>query len=833
MKNISTIALREFSVYFQSLIGYLYIIIFLLISVGLYMTPFFTFPVADMRGFFGSLPLILCIFVPAVTMRLWAEERKENTFEMLLTFPMKTYEIVLGKFISSLGFYAISIAGTIVIPLMLAFLGKPDGGQIFTSYVGAILLGSMLLALGIFISGLCKDQITAFIVTLLVAIAMFLLGTDFFQTYIDGVFTGFGSLVGEIFGFLPHYESFEMGILELTHVFYFISWTVLFLFFNGFFLEIRNRPQMKITFSAALALILAIGLLINWILTDLQLGRIDMTQGKVHTISEGTNTILAKLKVPVNLKVYITPKDKMPTEMKTLERDIVDKLKELRFSSKGMLNYDVIYMEASNIMEDDEQEQPKDEKEEAIEKRMLDKGVKPFSAQSIREDSVVNVLVYSSIGIAYKELKEELIPQIVPQNLHELEYLIMSNIYKMTRDKTPIVAMVAPKDAFNINPMMKKIYMQMGKPIPESDDPYTYLEEILKYEKYDVERIDLTAESPLPDNFDTLVVVNPRSLNDRQKYEINKALVSGKNVFLAVQKYMWNYQIQSGRVNVTRQEESPQIDELLKTYGVTISDDILMDVNHQPLSVSDPSNPFASLLGGGITLNLPMQILLGNSSMNQDVSITSRLSNLFYLWGTALNVDNDTIKKNNLTLTTLMHTSDKAWTIPSSVTLTKESFNEPADGFKQFPVSVIISGQFPDAYKDKPLPKWPADGTQEQSEPPQDIKEEVKSAPGKLILIGGTQMFKKELIHKNTLDFYLNSVDALTMGEDLIKIRAKQIVDRTIPMPSNTVKAFWKFFNYILINALVAFIGVSIIMRKKRSREAYTASYNRGGGYEK
>ena len=124
-------------------------IVFLLLSVGLFMTPFFTLLVADMRSFFNTLPLIMCIFLPAVTMRIWAEERKQNTWEMLLTFPMQSHELVLGKFFAGLVFFVIALAGTLTIPWMLAALGNPDFGTIAAAYLGAILLGRFLPGVGV------------------------------------------------------------------------------------------------------------------------------------------------------------------------------------------------------------------------------------------------------------------------------------------------------------------------------------------------------------------------------------------------------------------------------------------------------------------------------------------------------------------------------------------------------------------------------------------------------------------------------------------------------------------------------------------------------------
>jgi ABC-type transport system involved in multi-copper enzyme maturation permease subunit len=148
MRNLWTIFRRELAAYYSSAIGYIFMIVFQVLSVGLFMTPFFTFLNADMRSFFSTMPIIMGIFLPAVTMRLWAEERKQNTWEMLLTFPMQPHELVLGKFAASLVFFLWALATTLTSPLMLMWLGNPDLGPIVGAYVGTVLLGAFFLALG-------------------------------------------------------------------------------------------------------------------------------------------------------------------------------------------------------------------------------------------------------------------------------------------------------------------------------------------------------------------------------------------------------------------------------------------------------------------------------------------------------------------------------------------------------------------------------------------------------------------------------------------------------------------------------------------------------------
>ncbi len=463
------------------------------------------------------------------------------------------------------------------------------------------------------------------------------------------------------------------------------------------------------------------------------------------------------------------------------------------------------------------------------ETRMLDKGVQPFSVQAMSNDQVTSQLVYSSIGVGYKDKTEEIIPQIMPENLVELEYKVVSTIYKLTRPKAPVVAMVAPKEAVTIDPQTRAILQQMGRPIPTSEDPYEQLQELLRYEKYEVERVDLTESSPMPAEYDVLVVINPRSLNDRQRWEINRALVAGKSVVLAVQQYEWDYQLSRQGSMLTKREEKPEINQLLETYGLKVSDEILMDVNSLPLTVMSSNDPFARMLGQGQTVNLPTHIRVNNESMDQETSITSRLSTIFYLWGTPLDLNAETLAKHGLQSKVLMTTTDRAWALPASETLTNETCTPPASGGKTYPLMAMITGQFPDAFKDQPRPDWAAEEPR-PGEPPRPPREEaepspVTPAPGKLILLGCSEMFRSNFLKAGNMDLFINSVDAVALGDNVVKIRSRKPIDRAITQPEVNVRRFWKFINYALATTVIAGIGISTTAIRRRARNAYTMTH--------
>jgi ABC-type transport system involved in multi-copper enzyme maturation permease subunit len=829
MRNLWTILRRELAAYYESAIGYIFMIVFLILSVGLFITPFFTVLSADMRAFFTTLPIILCIFLPAVTMRLWAEERKQNTWEMLLTFPMRPHELVLGKFCASLVFFLGALAGTLTIPLMLAWLGKPDPGPIIGAYVGTILMGAFFLALGLFVSSLCQDQIVAFVITLLACFGIFLLGTGFIATYIDSAWPGLGTFLAEVIGMGKHYATFAQGLLVVGDALYFLIWTAVFLFLNGLFLEIRSRPAARRTFVGAVVLSLGIGLMVNWLLADQRLARFDLTQDKIYTLSAASIKILRSLPVPVQIRLYITPSEKMPTEMRNLERDIFDKLDEMRLASGGKLVSRAIHMEATNVIQAPGAPSEGGEgKEAAIEKRLLDKGVRPFSVQALREDEVVNKLVYASLGVAYKDKDEEILPRVLPDDLDTLEYRLINTIYKLSRNTQPVVALVAPKDALNIPPYMRQLYQQMGRPLPPSEDPYAPLERLLQVEKYDVRRVELSQSSSIPAEATTIIVLNPREFSERQRWELNRALYEGKSVFLGVQTYRWNYSVVRNAVSITKQDENPEVNPWLTHYGVTIDPAVLMDVNHQSLTIRSADNPLAAMLGSGVTLNLPLHIVLPQAAMNRDVSVTSHLAPLFYLWGSALQLQSEVLKQQKLMHTVLLSSSPQAWSMPGTAPLTPESVQPPASGRRQYPLAVLVRGQFPNVYTGKERPAWPQAPAAPGMPPPPTAEDppagEPQAAPGKLLVVGNAQMFHRNFLSSGNLDFFLNSIDALTLGDDIINVRSKKPIDRSISKPSVAARQLWKFVNLGLANLLIAVIGVGSAVLRRRARAAYTTA---------
>jgi len=228
MHNFYAIFKKEFKSYFNLPIAYIFITLFLVLANGLFLRMFFLDDQASMRRFFGLMPWIFLLFVPAVTMRLWAEEKKLGTMEMLMTLPVKEYEVVLAKFFASFGFLILSVALSFPLIITVAALGDPDGGPIMGSYLGVILMGGAYLAIGIFISSMTENQIIAFIISIVAIFALIIIGQDIVLFSVPKFFV-------PIFSYLSlsaHFDSISRGVVDSRDLVYYFSMIGFFLFLN-------------------------------------------------------------------------------------------------------------------------------------------------------------------------------------------------------------------------------------------------------------------------------------------------------------------------------------------------------------------------------------------------------------------------------------------------------------------------------------------------------------------------------------------------------------------------------------------------------------------------
>ncbi len=230
---------REFSGYFRSPVAYVFLIIFLIASVGLAFTPgrFFTGNEASLVSYFWLLPWLFLFLIPAAGMRLWSEEKRSGTIELLFTLPITTLQAVLGKFLAAWAFISLAVLLSLPLALTAEFLGDPDWGIIFTSYVGALLMAAAYLSICSLMSALTKNQVISFVLSVVLCFAIMLLGWGNFTDLLNSFLPS--HIVDTIsnFSFTTHFDPFRRGIIDLRDVVYFVSLSIFALFLNVVALE--------------------------------------------------------------------------------------------------------------------------------------------------------------------------------------------------------------------------------------------------------------------------------------------------------------------------------------------------------------------------------------------------------------------------------------------------------------------------------------------------------------------------------------------------------------------------------------------------------------------
>ncbi|HEY0946532.1 MAG TPA: ABC transporter permease subunit [Opitutaceae bacterium] len=239
MSQISPVFKREFLSYFRAPVAYVFLIVFLVASVGLafFVGNFFKAGSASLESYFIFHPWLFLFLIPAAGMRLWSEEKRTGTVELLFTLPVTTLEAVLGKFLAAWAFLAVAILLSFPMVITVAYLGDPDFGVIAASYLGSILMAGAYLGVCSLTSALTKNQVISFVVSVLACLVLVFLGWSVFNGAMAAVLPQ--ALVDLLanFSFTTHFEAFTKGIIDPKDVVFFLSLTAFTLFLNVVALE--------------------------------------------------------------------------------------------------------------------------------------------------------------------------------------------------------------------------------------------------------------------------------------------------------------------------------------------------------------------------------------------------------------------------------------------------------------------------------------------------------------------------------------------------------------------------------------------------------------------
>jgi len=242
MNSIMAIYKRELGSYFSTPVAYVFIVIFLMLAgvFTFYLGGLYERGQADLQAFFNYLPWLYLFLIPALSMRLWAEERKSGSIELLMTLPISISHAVIGKFLAVWLFIGIALLLTFPLWLTLNYLGEPDNPVILSGYLGAFLMAGAYLAIGSCISAITRNQVIAFVISVVVSFGFILSGfplvLDFFKDWLPQIVVNAISSMS----FLTHFNSITKGVIDLRDVIYFVSFIFCWLMANVIVVDMKK-----------------------------------------------------------------------------------------------------------------------------------------------------------------------------------------------------------------------------------------------------------------------------------------------------------------------------------------------------------------------------------------------------------------------------------------------------------------------------------------------------------------------------------------------------------------------------------------------------------------
>ena len=781
---------KEITSYLSSLVAYVTIGVFLLV-LGLLLWVFpdssiLEYGYATLENFFGTAPYLFMFLIPAITMRSLAEERKEGTFELLLTRPLTDWQIVAGKYLAAVVIILFALIPTLIYYYSVYTLGAPQGnidtGGVIGSYIGLFLLGSAFAAVGLFASAISKNQIVAFI------IAVFL--CFFFYSGFDSLSSilSLQDLNIQDLGINEHYQSISRGVLDTRDLVYFIVLTGLFISLTPYVLLQQRQKSLKnpTLFKVIGALVLIA------IISAFTFTRFDFTAEKRYTISPISRDVLDSLPQTVKVTVYLD--GNLTGGMKRLQRATSDLLTDLQAYSHSKLVVEYI---------DPLKDLPTDQQDQVIQDLQA-RGIEPTQLSVKTDEGMSSKVIFPwamvtaggknmLVSLLYQQKQISLsADEVINNSIQNLEYAFTAAIKRAVTGGEQAIGFTTGHNELND--------IQLNDAIKSLSDGFI------------VGRVDLRT-IPLDSlvKIKMLVIPKPeKAFTELEKFKLDQYIMRGGRTLWAIDQV--TAELDSLRGNGGEQlsfAKQLNLDDQLFVYGLRINYDLIADLNCAQIPISTGN------LGGQAQIQLvpwlyyPVLIPLTKHPIikNLDGIRTEFVSTI------------DVLETKNTTKTPLLITSpyNKKVAVPHPLSLQSiEQAPDPKE-FQSEPklVGVLLEGKFTSGFKNRPVPEGITDAVTliNESQPTKmivisdgDIFKNQVAADGSPYQLGFDHYSQETYGNKNLL---LNIADYLTDDSGLIELRTKEIKLRLLDKAKvRSEKIYWQVINTVLPLLLVLIFAI-------------------------
>ncbi|AXT60159.1 gliding motility-associated ABC transporter substrate-binding protein GldG [Aquimarina sp. AD10] len=787
---------KEFNTFFASAVGYLVIAIFLILN-GLFLWVFkgqyniLDSGFADLSPFFQIAPWILLFLIPAVTMRSFAEEKKQGTLELLLTKPIQNWQLVLGKYLGSLSLIIIALLPSLLYCFTIYILGNPSGnfdvGSTFGSYIALLLLASLYTAIGIFSSTITNNQIIAFLISLFFCF-LFYFGFSSISDY------GLSETISHFFeqlGIRLHYERMSQGILDTRDICYFLSIILFFGVLTKIILQKSvNKSKIK-PILIALTLVFILNSIGNRVYS-----RFDLTQDNRFTLSDATKSLILETPAPVVIDVLL--KGDFPSEFRKLQSETKQLLEEfnalnsnIQYIFTNPLEEEALRTETINQlqqfgltpMEVSVQESGKTEIETIV----------PWAILSYQNKSVKIPLVKNNIGATSEER--------VNSSIQQLEYAFADGLTKI------------------LHPKKHKIAVLKGNgqlPDLKIADFIKTLQEYYFVGAFTLDSVSSNATKTLEDlqKFDLIINAKPtQTFSEKEKYVLDQFIMNGgKSLWLLESVAIEIDSLMNPEGSTVALMRDLRLNDALFSYGVRVNPVLVNDLQSAPLVLASGQ--------GNDTQFTPYPWFyesLTKSTSNHP--IVKNIESVKFEFANQI----DTIK-NNIKKTILLTSSEKVKLegVPKEIRLDiireKPDFSTYIEGKQN--LAVLLEGEFKSNYKDRIKPikiKSPKDNSSHTKMIVVSDGDIIKNKTrkGQPLALGFDPYLNLKYGNK---EFLLNAINYLLDDSGLIEVRSKEInipflnVEKVVAQ-----KTKWQIINIIVPLVLLGIFGFlfSFIRKKK------------------
>lgn len=495
---------RELIGYFSSPTGYVFITLFVFLSAvaAFWQEPFFLNNLANLDPLNQLMPYLLVLFIPAITMNAWADEKRNGTDELLLTLPASDVDIVLGKYAGMLSIYTIALVFSLSHVVVLLFLGSPDFGLMFANYIGYWLMGAALIALGMLGSLLTSNLTVAYILgALLCAVPVFI-------EHAGALVVGRFERLLQSLSFVEQFRDFAAGVVPLSGLLYFLAFTAAMLYLNVALLGRRHWPSGKGAprlgrHYLVRGLALVVGLAALTVLTSRFGGRLDFTAERIHSLSPRTKELLRGLDgdKPVYIQAYLSRE--VPRRYLQTRNNIVTMLRQFDSIGGGQVHARIV-----------ETERYTDEASEAQDRY----NIRPLPIPAFEQRAGGPTDIF--MGVAFSSGTQEFVIPFFDPGL-PVEYELMRSIRVVTQaDKKKVGVLKTGVELFGGFDFQSR----------RRTTDWSIVSELRK--QYDVIQVDPAAA--YPQNLDALIVVLPNTLQQDQIDRLKEYVEGGNPTLIAV-----------------------------------------------------------------------------------------------------------------------------------------------------------------------------------------------------------------------------------------------------------------------------------------------------------